>query len=108
MRRTIGLPLIILLGFSCPVFSSDDPEGAGQEPTFIRPALSAADTENLYLLGKVWGYLKYHHARVTSGCLDWDVELLREVVEIVELRDRDARTKSVDVWSTLSAADMPS
>jgi C-terminal processing protease CtpA/Prc len=40
------------------------------------PEMSEQITENLYLLGKVWGYLKYHHPRVTAGCFDWDEELL--------------------------------
>tara|TARA_R110002049_G_scaffold23726_33_gene84230 strand:- start:1010 stop:2770 length:1761 start_codon:yes stop_codon:yes gene_type:complete len=30
----------------------------------------------LYELGKVWGFLKYYHPTVQSGCIDWDMALL--------------------------------
>lgn len=34
-------------------------------------------TENLFLLGRVWGFLKYHHPQVAKGSVKWDEELLR-------------------------------
>jgi C-terminal processing protease CtpA/Prc len=98
MRRAIGLAVIVTIGFSCPVFSSDTPKGTGQGPTLKAPALSAAGTENLYLFGKVWGYLKYHHPRVTSGCLDWDAELLRVVVGIIDSHARNAAVVQIEDW----------
>lgn len=33
--------------------------------------------EDLVLLGKIWGFLKYHHPKVASGELNWDFELFR-------------------------------
>ncbi|MBP6810704.1 MAG: hypothetical protein KA138_04265 [Saprospiraceae bacterium] len=33
--------------------------------------------EDLVLLGKIWGFLKYHHPKVASGDLNWDFELFR-------------------------------
>ena len=33
--------------------------------------------ENLALLGKVWGFAKYHHPSFLTGRLCWDAELLR-------------------------------
>lgn len=33
--------------------------------------------EDLVLLGKIWGFLKYHHPKVSSGDLNWDFELFR-------------------------------
>ena len=33
--------------------------------------------EDLVLLGKVWGFLKYHHPKVAAGELNWDYELFR-------------------------------
>ena len=40
-------------------------------------ALSPAQTANLVTLGKVWGFLKYHHTFVTGGKHHWDYELFR-------------------------------
>ena len=53
------------------------------------PETTSQSIENLYLLGKIWGYLKYHHPRVTVGCFEWDEELLEvaEVVALAESRD---------------------
>ena len=39
--------------------------------------LSPAQIENLAMLGKVWGFLKYHHPAVTTGTRHWDYELFR-------------------------------
>jgi C-terminal processing protease CtpA/Prc len=39
--------------------------------------LSGQRIEDLVLLGKIWGFLKYHHPKVASGDLNWDFELFR-------------------------------
>lgn len=41
--------------------------------------LSAVQTENLIVLGKVWGFLKYFHPNVRNGETDWDAELFRMI-----------------------------
>lgn len=41
--------------------------------------LSAVQTENLIVLGKVWGLLKYFHPNVRNGSKDWDAELFRMI-----------------------------
>ena len=43
----------------------------------VLDTLSARQQENLFALGKVWGFLKYHHPEVARGNLNWDYELLR-------------------------------
>lgn len=39
--------------------------------------LSEQRVEDLVLLGKIWGFLKYFHPKVASGDLNWDFELFR-------------------------------
>jgi C-terminal processing protease CtpA/Prc len=39
--------------------------------------LNEQRVEDLVLLGKIWGFLKYHHPKVASGDLNWDFELFR-------------------------------
>ena len=41
--------------------------------------LTDVQVENLALLAKVWGFLKYHHPRVALGELHWDFELLGDL-----------------------------
>ncbi|QQX81081.1 hypothetical protein JK628_04195 [Shewanella sp. KX20019] len=38
---------------------------------------SNQELENLEILGKVWGFIKYHHPGVAKGNYNWDYELLR-------------------------------
>lgn len=38
--------------------------------------LSQQDIEDLYVLGKVWGFLKYYHPNIRAGQFDWDMELM--------------------------------
>ena len=48
----------------------------------VLDTLSQRQQENLFTLGKVWGFLKYHHPEVAQGNLNWDYELLRILPEI--------------------------
>lgn len=41
------------------------------------PELSKEKISDLELLGKVWGFLKYHHQHIGSGLFNWDYELFR-------------------------------
>ena len=40
-------------------------------------------TKNLAKLGKVWGFLKYHHPAITAGTRHWDFELLRILPDVL-------------------------
>ena len=40
-------------------------------------SLSAIQIDNLTTLGRVWGFLKYHHPSVTAGKRQWDFDLYR-------------------------------
>jgi C-terminal processing protease CtpA/Prc len=50
--------------------------------------LTPIQIENLALLGKVWGFLKYYHPRVTAGKLQWDYELFRILPAVLAAPDR--------------------
>jgi C-terminal processing protease CtpA/Prc len=41
------------------------------------PDLNPKKIENLDLLGRVWGFLKYHHPKIAEGTYHWDYELFR-------------------------------
>jgi hypothetical protein len=59
---------------------------------------SPAQVDNLVLLGKVWGFLKYHHPRVTGAHLHWDYELFRVLPSVLGARDHAAATKALSDW----------
>jgi C-terminal processing protease CtpA/Prc len=60
--------------------------------------LTEIQVENLATLGKVWGFLKYHHPKVTSGQLHWDYELLRVLPAILDAPDRAAANATLVHW----------
>jgi C-terminal processing protease CtpA/Prc len=64
---------------------------ADQTPTSIQ-------TQNLALLGKVWGFAKYHHPRVVGGDHHWDYELFRAVPSVLAASDRMAAAGAIGAW----------
>jgi hypothetical protein len=59
---------------------------------------NAVEIENLLVLAKVWGFLKYHHPRVASGELQWDFELFRVMQSVVATTDPDERNAVLLRW----------
>lgn len=60
--------------------------------------LTAAQTDNLVTLGKVWGFLKYHHPAVTGGKQHWDYDLFRVMPAILKAPDRAAANSVLLKW----------
>jgi C-terminal processing protease CtpA/Prc len=60
--------------------------------------LTSQQVENLAELGKVWGFLKYHHPKITSGQVHWDYELLRVLPTILAASDRQAAETALLKW----------
>ena len=60
--------------------------------------LSAVQIENLATLGKVWGFLKYHHPQITSGTRHWDYDLFRVLPSILAAPDRASANAALLHW----------
>ncbi len=60
--------------------------------------LSKVQISNLAMLGKVWGFLKYHHPQVTSGRRHWDYELFRILPAVIAATDANAARSAVNHW----------
>ena len=60
--------------------------------------LTGIQVENLVLLGKVWGFLKYHHPLVSGGTLHWDYELFRVLPRVLNAADTAAARSAVHEW----------
>jgi len=69
-------------------------DGSGLE------SLEPTDTqvENLALLGRVWGFAKYHHPSITSGDVNWDYELFRVLPGVLEAPDRASACEVMSGW----------
>src|SRR5262249_49326992 len=58
----------------------------------------ATQVDNLVLLGKVWGFLKYHHPEITGGRRHWDYDLFRVLPQVLAAGDRKAAQAAVGKW----------
>lgn len=75
---------------------SDHEFDAGSKVEITR--LTPIQVENLVLLGKVWGFLKYHHPVVVAGKRHWDYDLFRVLPAVLAARDRGAGLKAIASW----------
>ena len=64
----------------------------------VKCQLSSSQTENLVILGKVWGFTKYHHPAITNGNVDWDAELLRVIPALLVANSRASATTAISKW----------
>lgn len=53
---------------------------------------------NLALLGKIWGFLKYHHPSIARGDYNWDYELFRILPEYLKIRNNEERDHLLLRW----------
>lgn len=95
-------PLIILalLCASCDT-SSETREAA--DPFKLSSGISSIPTdsqtvENLVVLGRVWGFLKYYHPVVASGKYNWDYELFKVMPGIIDAQTADIRNSLLESW----------
>ncbi len=54
--------------------------------------------DNLALLCKVWGFLKYYHPSIATGNYNWDNELFRFLPTYLPITDKKQRNDSLLSW----------
>lgn len=64
----------------------------------VFPETDAKLTENLALLGKTWGFLKYHHPSIAKGTFNWDYELFRFLPVYMEQNSQESRDEVISKW----------
>jgi len=62
------------------------------------PELNGQLTDNLELLGRIWGFLKYHHPEVGKGNYNWDYELFRVLPEYLKATNNTERDRILLDW----------
>ncbi len=53
---------------------------------------------HLTVLGKLWGFLKYHHPEVGKGNLNWDYELFRMLPDYLKQKNKNERDLFLLNW----------
>ena len=69
--------------------------------------LTTMQIANLAMLGKVWGFLKYHHPLVTAGKRHWDYELFRILPRVLTAADAPAARSAINQWIAGLGAVIP-
>ena len=54
--------------------------------------------DNLALLCKIWGFLKYYHPAIAAGNYNWDNELFRFLPTYLPIENQKQRNDSLFVW----------
>lgn len=96
MARRAGRAVVLML-LAASVGAQEVPPGAAAAPR-VSNRLRTDQVESLVLLGRVWGFAKYHHARVTSGQLDWDSELTRVMSRVLSAQDTPGARDTIVRW----------
>ena len=66
--------------------------------TITFPAISKQLISDLELLGKLWGFLKYHHPEAGKGNYNWDYELFRILPLFLNVKNNKERDNALLNW----------
>lgn len=69
-------------------------DGSEIEITELTPEI----IDNLDLLGKIWGFLKYYHPQIAKGNYNWDYELFRFLPAYLKETEGSERDKLLVGW----------
>ena len=60
--------------------------------------INSDDIKNLELLGRIWGFLKYHHPAIATGDYNWDYELFRFLPKYNKISSVETRDSLLIEW----------
>jgi hypothetical protein len=78
------------------VLETDTTFAAGSGITTTR--VTPVQLDNLVVLAKTWGFLKYHHPAIVTGRRHWDYDLFRVLPRVLAARDRGAAQRALAAW----------
>jgi len=64
----------------------------------VFPELNEQKINDLELLGRIWGFLKYHHPAIAKGNHNWDYELFRVLPNYLKASDNQQRDRILLQW----------
>ena len=69
-----------------------------QSSSVVFPEMTPQLVDNLDLLGRVWGFLKYHHPVISKGAYNWDEELFKMLPGYLQVKDNKQRDNYLTKW----------
>jgi C-terminal processing protease CtpA/Prc len=70
----------------------------GMRSNISFPELTRQRIDDLELLGRIWGFLKYHHPEIAKGNYNWDYELFRILPAYLSATDHQQRDHILLKW----------
>ncbi len=108
MKTTVSiLSLLVLFLFCCTsqtVKQSDYAENSG----VIINDYNEKTIEDLAVLCKVWGFLKFYHPKISMGKYDMDAELFRIIPQIQDTKSKEERNNILNKWISAFGEVTPS
>lgn len=96
LHMKIGITALVLFTFCltahCQVKQND--------LYFDTNASNSVKIQDLVILCKTWGYLKYYHPQVRKGKYNWDEELLKILPQIEQCSTIEERNKLLYAWAS--------
>lgn len=81
-----------------PLTAIDKDKEFDQASTLKLNNLNPSQLNDLKLLGKIWGFLKYNHPAVSEGHYHWDYELFRITPKILASKTKAERNAVLTSW----------
>src|SRR5690606_29357801 len=81
-----------------PLLPADVDREFDQGTKIIFPHLTETTLDNLALLGRIWGFLKYFHPAIAKGNYNWDYELFRVLPSYLAAKDTGQRDQVLSLW----------
>ena len=79
-------------------FPATEDNKFGIHSNIIFPELTQQKKEDLVLLGRIWGFLKYHHPKIAKGNYNWDYELFRILPPYLKATGKQQRDSILIKW----------
>lgn len=80
------------------VFHNQKDQAFDKGSKIVFPTLNPNIIGNLTLLGRIWGFMKYHHPEVAKGNYNWDYELFRFLPEYLSTKNKSQRDYALINW----------
>jgi C-terminal processing protease CtpA/Prc len=93
-----GTDIQFLKSYKPKSFLADKDNEFDKGSNIVFPELNEQQIANLELLGKIWGFLKYHHPEVGKGNYNWDYELFRILPAYLKANDNNKRDQVLLNW----------
>jgi C-terminal processing protease CtpA/Prc len=99
MKITIdGKDVQKLISYEKRHFPADNDKEFNAGSGIAFPELDEKKMDDLELLGRIWGFLKYYHPAIAKGKYNWDYELFRFLPEYLKTDDNSRRDKFLIEW----------